>query len=371
MEELKGIAKKMFTDTNIDMIKGIAPKILACAAVLAAVVVIVQLVIAIVSFLLELVGIVFMWLYTIACVLVSLAVIKFMYNHLGRLRKPVVNIVLGIAGLIFAVSLAGGHGDIVVVGVILGLISVFVIFINALRVLALLVAKGTTKAALALGASEETATDIGNFAGYATARVAGAVIVADVVGNVLNNIDTSPSIDTGSVDVVSATPDFTGSMSSAAMSMPDFTGSISSAATSMPDFTGGMSGAAMSTPDFTSGISNVASVGSVSNSVGVAAAAMTSSDMITPDFTVTSSGMIFDAQEQFAGMFQNNTLFDSNMQFSGRIDGNTIFDANNQLAGTIRDNVIYDSLQQEIGSIDDNGHVYDSLKQYVGKIKIG
>lgn len=287
----------------------------------------------------------------------SSGLLQLLFGFLKINIGPLVRIVVGLVCLLFCLGWIGQDGSMLIfAGIILGLIGVYLVFTGALGVIARTVAKGTSSIAKAFGASDKTADEIGSFVGSATARVAGAVVVADVAGKVLDNVDTSQavSVDTGSLDVVSATPDFTDSISSVAMSTPDFTDSISSVATSAPDFTGSMP-----------------SVQSVSNGIGAAAATMTTPDMITPDFSVTSSGMIFDAQEQFAGMFKNNTFFDSNMQFSGRIDGNTIYDANNQFAGMIQNNVMYDDLHREIGSVDANGNVYDSLMRYVGKIKLG
>lgn len=83
-------------------------------------------------------------------------------------------------------------------------------FIGGIQVISYLVSKGVTSAATALGASDETAREIGSFAGRATARMVGAVVVADVLKNVsINNTDvssvTTPStIDTDSVVNIAA-----------------------------------------------------------------------------------------------------------------------------------------------------------------------
>ena len=128
------------------------------------------------------------------------------------------------------------------------MVAVICLCIGGLKLLALGVSKGVKATAKAMGADEKTASEIGAVAGGLTARVAGVVVAADVIGNISDSLgNVAPDIDTSSV--VTPTPDVGVDTSS----MVGAVAGTTMISTAMPDLS----------PD----INNVASATGVDNAV--------------------------------------------------------------------------------------------------------
>ncbi|MBE6106666.1 hypothetical protein [Anaerovibrio lipolyticus] len=301
--------------------------------------------------------------------------------------KIIICLLVGVLAILVDFSMINRNsihteGDLVKF-LLVGIVGLICLFIGCLNLLALGVSKGVKTTAKALGADEKTASEIGAVAGGITARVAGVIVAADVIGNISDSLgNAAPSVDTSSV--VTPTPDvgidtsaLAGTLTSPAM-----------AATAMPDLSTGTDSVAVT-------------AGAIDLSNGVDASPSLQQFDTNMD-VIHSSTTIYDTNgfEQANIVQMDNNSFvvqDINSMNLGSIDVNdvtgnvTMFDTFGFQQGSITDTgtilgidglsdgrvvslgngnmVIQDNTQHTIGHIFNNGICTDELGMPVGLIK--